>query len=329
MKKLLAAGLVCVAGPAMAASVWNAPADVAAIGALELQNKVEQLDGAHVATTFAPDAVLLNYGTGQIYQGRAEIQRAATSAHFQSVRNNIREQSILTNGSFACVIQTVDYQYVTPQGDPDTLSLRQMDALKKTGGRWEVVQEHLSAPMDPATGMAVTTNLEVRGSVVLPLDMAANQRVPVAQAQQEINKWAHDSFLALPVDTLMTYYGPGPNDVMAYAPISPGNLRGLAELRAFLAPALADTASLEITTPVLKTDTDGELGAQIDVQFIKTHFKSGKPDATTYWRQSDCLRRVGGKWYGVMSVASFPVDLESEYSTVTVASVPTDLKASR
>lgn len=326
MKKILAAGLVCVAGPAMAASVWNSPADVAAIGALELQNKVVQLDGAHVASTFAPDAVLLNYGTGEIYQGRAEIQGAATSAHFQSVRNNIREQSILTNGSFACVLQTVDYQYVTPQGDPDTLSLRQMDALRKTGGRWEVVQEHLSAPMDPTTGMAVTTNLEVRGNMVLPLDMTANQRVPVAQAQQEINKWAQDSFLALPVDTLMTYYGPGPNELVSYAPVSPGNLRGVAELRAFLAPALADTASLEITTPVLKIDTDGELGAQIDVQFIKTHFKSGKPDTTTYWRQSDCLRRVGGKWYGVMPMASFPVDLETGHSVATVAKIPANLK---
>lgn len=330
MKKFLVVGLLCVSAPAMAASVWNSPADVAAIIAIEQQNKVHR-DGADMATTFAPDAVVLNYMTGEIYEGRSEIQKAATAMQppFKSASSNIREQSILTNGSFACVLQTVDYQFVTKDGQPGTLSLRQMNALKKNGGRWEIVQEHLSAPMDPTTGLAVTNNLQVRGNVIVPTDMKANQRVSVAQAEKELKIWTHDSFLVLPVDALMQYYGPGPNDLAAYAPTTPGNLRGIAELRAYLAPGLADTSSLEITVPHLKIDTDGELGAQIDVQFIKSNFKSGKPSETTYWRQSDCLRRVDGKWHGVMAMASFPVDLKTGKSVVLVTTIPANLKTSK
>lgn len=320
MKKFLAAGLVCVAGPAMAASVWNAPADVAAISAIVQQSKV-QLDGASVARTYAPDAVVLNYKAGEIYQGRTAIQAAAAAAPLKSVKSNIREQSILTNGSFACAMLTVDYQFIAQDGKPGTLSLRQMDALKKNGERWEVVQEHLSVPMDPKTGLAVTGDLQVRGPMVWPADLSAGQRVPVAQAENEIKKWADDSFRAMPLNALMPFYGPGPNDMMSYAPTEPGNIRGKVELEAYLAPSLANTMALDIDVHLIKVDTDGELGAQIDQQYITSHFKGGASDIT-YWRQSDCLRRVDGKWYGAMAMATFPVDWKTGKSIVLVNEIP-------
>lgn len=322
MKKLLIAGLLCLATPATAASVWNAPADVAAIAALEQQ----KLDVPDVAASFAPDALVVDVKAGEVYEGRPAIQRAATAlrAPFKSAKSSIREQSILTNGNMACVLQTVDYQFLTKDSQPVSLSLRQMNVLKKRGGRWQVIHEHLSTPMDPANGLAVTSDLQVRGNWTGPPNVAASQRVSVAQAQKELATWAHDSFRALPVDNLMTYYGPGENDVMAYAPTTPGNLRGLAELRTYLAASLATVASLEITVPVLRIDTDGELGAQIDVQFIESHLKDGKTEIT-YWRQSDCLRRVDGKWHAMMAMVSFPVNPVTAKSIVLVPKVPENL----
>ena len=44
-----------------------------------------------------------------------------------------------------------------------------------------------------------------------------------------------------------------------------------------------------------------------------------------YWRQSDCVTRVGGKWYGVEDLASFPVDLKTGKSAAKWDSFPVDL----
>jgi hypothetical protein len=111
-----------------------------------------------------------------------------------------------------------------------------------------------------------------------------------------------------------------------YAPTVPGNLRGKAEMRAYYAPSMNSFESLETKTPILKVDTDGVLGAQIDIQEITLHLHDGKTQPL-YWRQSDCLRRVGGKWYGLLDMASFPVDLktgksESKWSSFPVVSRP-------
>lgn len=330
MKKFLVAGLLCVSAPAMADSVWNSPADVDAVVAAVQNSKVPG-NNVGIENRFSPDAVVLNYTTGDIYEGRDEIKKASVASRrpFGAISSTVREHSVLTNGNFACALTTIDYQFSTKDAGPVTIGLRQMDVLKKNDGKWEVIQEHLSAPMDPKTGMGTTSNLQLRGTSNAPEHLWASQRVSVEQAKDELKTWSYDSFLALPVDALMDYYGPGPNDIVSYAPVTPGNIRGKVALKEFLTQALVDTASLEISVPLIKIDTDGELGAQIDVQFIKTNFKSGKPSETTYWRQSDCLRKVSGKWYGVMPMASFPVDSKTGKSVVLVTTIPENLKTGK
>ena len=127
--------IACFAMPAIAATAVNAPTDVAAIKAFEQKN-AEQLDGAALAETYAPGAVVLDYMTGGIYQGRPAIRKAVTAllAPVKSVSAKIREHNIVTDGQFACDMTTTDYQFEDRAGKTGSMSLRQMDVLKKIGG---------------------------------------------------------------------------------------------------------------------------------------------------------------------------------------------------
>jgi ketosteroid isomerase-like protein len=302
--------LVCTATPAMAQTL-NSPADVAAIKAVE-QHNAELLDADAVAAAYANDAVVIDYMTGGIYQGRAAVRAgmAAQLAPIKSVQATIREHNIVTDGQFACDMLTADFRFVGKDGKSGAISLRQMDALQMIDGRWQVVQEQIAGLNDPKTGKAVMNDLAVRGDMAWPATMTLGKPVPMAEARGQIEAWTNTSLRVVGVDAIMGYYGPGENEVAMYTPTIPGNVRGKTEMRAYYAPSMNAFESLETKTPVLKIDTDGVLGAQIDVQEITLHLHDGKTQPL-YWRQSDCVRRVGDKWYGALDMASFPIDLKT------------------
>jgi ketosteroid isomerase-like protein len=322
---VFAAGAAFLAIPAAAAAAINAPEDIAAVAAFEQKN-AEALNGAIVAQTYAPDAIVLDYMTGGVYQGRAAIQNAVTEqlAPLTAISAKILEQSTVTDGDFACTMFTASFEFVKRDGTKGAVTLRQMDALKKIDGKWQVVQEQVAAPQDTKTGMAVMHDVQVRGDMVWPTSIASGEAVPREQALKEIEEWTNVSLRVVGIDAILPYYGPGESEVAMYAPTAPGNVRGKAEMRAYYAPSMNAFSSLETKTPVLKIDSNGRLGAQLDIQDITLHLKNGKTQAL-YWRQSDCVHRVGGKWYGVLNMASFPVDLktgksESKWSSFPVGS---------
>jgi ketosteroid isomerase-like protein len=310
-KYILAVGAACLAMPviAIAEPILNAPADVAAVKAFEQAN-AEQLDVNKLADTYAADAVVLDYMIGGLYQGRAAIKEGMSKqlAAIKSVKATIREHNIVTDGNFACDMQTTDYEVVTKDGSPASLSLRQMDVIQRIGGKWQIVQQHVAALKDNKTGNAVMKDLAVRGDQNWPQDMTFGEPLPVDQAKQEITKWTHDSIMVVGIDAIMPYYGPGEGEMVQYVPTAPGNIRGKSEMYAYYAPSMNSFTGLETKLPVLKIDTDGVIGAQIDIQDINMHLKGGK-EQKLYWRQSDCLHRVGSKWYGVLTMSSFPVDM--------------------
>src|ERR1700733_11892834 len=163
----LAAPIACLALPAMAASALNASTDVAEIKAFEQKN-AEQRDSVVLAKTYAPDAVVLDYMTGGIYRGRQAIEEAFAKqlAPLATSSAIIREHNLVTDGQFACDMLTTDFQFADRSGKTGSVSLRQMDALQKVGGKWQVVQEQVAALNDPKTGNAVMNDLQVRGDMV-------------------------------------------------------------------------------------------------------------------------------------------------------------------
>lgn len=309
--RYLIVSIALAAAPAIAQTAANAPADVAAIRAFEQAN-AEQTNASVLSQAYAADAVVLDYMSGGIYTGRTAIANAmaAQIAPLKSVRAEIREHNIVTSPGFACDLQTTDYHYTTRDGKAGVLSLRQMDAIKKIDGRWQIVQQQVAALNDPKTGNAVMTDLPTRGDKVWPADFSLGAPMPEDKARAEIRTWTDVSLRVIGIDAIMPFYGPGENELVQYGPTIPGNVRSKSEMYAYYAPSMNSFASLDTKTPVLKIDSDGLLGAQIDVQDITMHLKDGKAQAL-YWRQSDCVRRVGEKWYGVLNMSSFPTDMKT------------------
>lgn len=312
MKNLgLTLALLAAASPAMAAPAINAPADVAAIKALEQQNAVA-LDPAALARTYAPNVTVLDFMKGGIYRSRQAFQAAETPQlkRLKTITANIPEQNIVTDGSFACDMLTLNFNFTTQDGKSNTMSLRQMDALQKIAGKWQVVQEQLAVLKDPASNKPVMTDFKTDGDMVWPASIDDFQTVPVAQARREILDWANTSFRVIGIKAIVPYYGPGEDEYAAYAPTAPGNIRGLKGLYDYYAPSMNYFKSIEMHTPVLGIATDGTLGSEISVQLITLHLWDGKTKPL-YWRQSDCLHRVGGKWYGLLTQSSFPLDAQT------------------
>lgn len=71
------------------------------------------------------------------------------------VENKLTDMSITTSGSMAYAhnIQTV--QFTAKDGSRLTLVVRVSDVLRKVNGKWLIVHEHVSVPVDLATGKAV------------------------------------------------------------------------------------------------------------------------------------------------------------------------------
>ncbi len=104
----------------------------------------------------------------------------------------------------------------------------------------------------------------------------------------------------------MTYYGPT-DDVIVYDMLfPPGEFRGTKEVRDGFAPVM------NFTDPHVKmldfvVDSDGVFAVQIDAQDVTVKQKDGT-QSNFLLRQSDCMRRMGGKWYSVLEAISVPVD---------------------
>jgi ketosteroid isomerase-like protein len=313
--------VLAVLAPSLAAAapVLNAPGDVSAITALEMRNAA-QLDGHLLAETYAPHAVVLDYMAGALYKGRAEIEKSFTAelAPAKSIVPNMQEASILTDGKFACDAMTTSFQFILKNGKTGSMSLRQLDALEKIDGKWQIVQEEISAPMDPKTGMAVMSGLPVRGAMAWPADILAGPATTSTQADTEITAWFNKNARGIGIEAAMAPYGPGESEALLYGEMAPGNLRGKTEIRAYYLPVMGSYNALDLASPLLRVNSDGLLGAQIDTQDITLHLVDGKTRRIGL-HQMDCLHRVGDQWYTVEEMVAFPVDLATGKSVTDPA----------
>jgi ketosteroid isomerase-like protein len=192
-------------------------------------------------------------------------------------------------------------------GQEGDLTFRQLDAYRKVGDKWLIVQQHISQPVDPKSGMGIAdARMPVRGPQKWIAKSLAEPAVDIAQARKEIVRWLATGVLSPDTDTLMKYYGPG-DDVIVYdVQYPPGEFRGLREVRAGFDPVMNFT-NPKVKILALTIDTDGSFAVQLDVQDITLTQKDGT-QRNFMLRQSDCMRRVGGKWYSMLEEISMPID---------------------
>jgi len=305
----LGLGLVA-AGPRDAEVRFNAPGDVAAIKEVERVLATE-LDMNKLIEFYADDAVVLDIYAPGLFKGRDEIFAgfAPQLAKIKALRHSVPEMHVATNGNFGCAAMQIAFDTTLQDGRQLKMNVRQLDAFKKINGRWKVIQQHISLPLDPATLQAINAApVEPRRFVwsSKPLEPASTTR---EQGKKEIREFMDIGGASLGLDMLMKYYGPG-DDVLLYDSLHPRALVGRKEIRDYYAGIMNSYKGIKLRMPYFAADSDGSFGVQIDTQDITLTMNDGSKRNLAL-RQSDCMRRIGGRWYSFFEMVSYPVDMKT------------------
>jgi ketosteroid isomerase-like protein len=299
----------------------NRPADVSAV--TDIEKKLAKLNTMKdLIQYYAPDAVVFDTFTPGIYRGTKQIYDGFEQqfALGQSFTGEIRDMNILSDGKFACAATQEHFDFVMKNGTKGAITLRQLDAYKKIGGKWLIVQQHISFPMDPKTGMGLLDSpMPVRGPLQWNPQSFASAPVPVEQAKKEIRSWLDTGVLSRNLDELMAYYGPTDDAIVYDIVYPPGEFRGMQEIRVGFAPVMNFTDP-HVNILDFVVDSDGVFAVQIDTQDITLTKKDGTK-SNFYLRQSDCMRRMNGKWYSVFEEISTPVDAKTGKSVIKASAI--------
>jgi ketosteroid isomerase-like protein len=286
---------------------FNAPADVAAIKLIETtmatETNMDKLIGY-----YADDATVLDIYAPGIYKGRDQIYAgfAPQLARIQSMTHKVAEMNVATNGNFACAVSQIEFDTVLKDGKKMSLSVRQLDAFKKIGDEWKIVQQHISLPIDPKTGTAILDGpVDARGEITWSKDPIPGPASTPDEAKAAIRTWMDVGGASTSLDMLMGYYGPG-DDLLVYDSFA-SNLRGISEVRAHYATIMNSYTDIKLEMPNFVVDSDGVFGVQLDTQRITLKMKDGSTQKLAL-RQSDCMRKSGDKWYSFLEHLSFAVD---------------------
>lgn len=307
---VLAAFCLGFAAMPAAAAAFNDPADVKAITAIEMA-VATQTDISRIIGDYAPDAVVADTFLPGIYHGRTQIYNdfvpQVQALIPSTLRATMPELNILSDGRMACAALEVHFTFELKNGKPMAASLRQLDGYRKVAGKWQIFEQQISYPEDAKTGMAVMDSiLPVNGPMVWGTAPLPGPAVSPAVAKAQIRSWLETTARATTIAEVESAYGPGDSELV-YDESMPGELRGLQQIGAHYAPVLSAVASAAVTFPLFTDDSDGLLGIQLDMQKLALTMKNGAKLAVSF-RQSDCLRLVGGKWYSFFEMVSYPMD---------------------
>jgi ketosteroid isomerase-like protein len=286
---------------------FNAPTDVAAIKAIETtfasETNMDKLIGY-----YADDATVLDIYAPGIYKGRDEIYAgfAPQMASIDSMTHKMAEMNVATNGNFACAASQIEFDAVLKDGKKISLSVRQLDAFKKIGNEWKIVQQHISLPIDAKTGAAILDGpVNARSEIVWSKDPLPGPASTPEEAKAAIRTWMDVGGASTSLDMLMGYYGPT-DDLLVYDSFA-SNLRGMKEVRGHYAAIMNSYTDITLEMPNFIVDSDGVFGVQLDTQRITLKMKDGSTQKLAL-RQSDCMRKSGDKWYSFLEHLSFAVD---------------------
>jgi uncharacterized protein (TIGR02246 family) len=158
----LAFGLVCLLGGMLEAAPARAQAgDKAAIQALykQFNDAFDKKDVKGIMALYAPDCFVFDIVPPRQYVGWDAYKKDwdQTLAAFPGpINTTVSDLDITVVGSVAYTHYIVDGTMTDSSGKPSHLVVRSTDVWRKTGGKWLIVEEHNSFPVDLATGQADT-----------------------------------------------------------------------------------------------------------------------------------------------------------------------------
>ena len=287
------------------------PRDVSEITAIE-NEMAGETDIDKLMSHFAENAILIDINTPGWYEGRKQIYAAVQPqlAALQAIKFRMDEISVASDGKFACAAMQIHFDATKKDNSLLKMSIRQVDAFKRIGGHWRIIQQHLSVPVDPQSSTPIFDSaVSARGPLPWSKPAAPEPNAPVAQAKAEITTWLTAMATPKSIDEMAGYYGPA-DDFMIIDWWSPREVRGRQELYDYYGPQFVGVRDMQIRIPVVSIDTDGTFGAQVSQQHLRLNMKDGTSQLISF-RQSDCIRRVGNRWYSFFEMGSFPVDTKT------------------
>jgi ketosteroid isomerase-like protein len=83
---------------------------------------------------------------------RADLEKGF--AGLKDLKVNFLELKVDTDGRFGYARSVQHFTAKTPDGKPVDITFRQTDVLRKVDGKWKIVHQHISVPVDMKTGKA-------------------------------------------------------------------------------------------------------------------------------------------------------------------------------
>jgi ketosteroid isomerase-like protein len=92
------------------------------------------------------------------YKGNAAVRSDFDNvfANFAGAKGNFVELVVVTDGKMGMARSIQHFAWTDKAGKPQEVTVRVTDVFHKVDGQWKVIHTHLSAPMDPKTGMTQT-----------------------------------------------------------------------------------------------------------------------------------------------------------------------------
>ena len=156
----LALGAI-LAGSALTGSVWAAsaaPSDEAQIQALEKQfvAAFQAKDVAKIMTFYAPEGLLVfDVTPPRQYVGWAAYKKdweGLFAGTVGPVKFGVSDLAVTVVGPVAYGHSIQSVNWTAKNGKAAGMVVRVTDVWRKTGGKWLIVQEHVSVPVDLDTG---------------------------------------------------------------------------------------------------------------------------------------------------------------------------------
>jgi ketosteroid isomerase-like protein len=159
MKKL---GLAFAMIVGVAGLMWSL--DVNANAGVKDENAIKDVEHKMIATTNTDD-LMKYYDQNDVdvydlagpleYQGNAAVHSDFDGdfANFPNAKGEFVELVVVTDGKMGMARSIQRFTFKDKDGKPQEITARVTDVFHKVDGKWKVIHTHISAPMDPKTGM--------------------------------------------------------------------------------------------------------------------------------------------------------------------------------
>jgi ketosteroid isomerase-like protein len=101
------------------------------------------------------DVVVYDFAGPLEYKGNAAVRADfdAAFAGFIDAKGEFVELEVVTDGKLGIARSIQHFTFKDKDGKPQEATFRVTDVFHKVDGKWKAIQTHVSAPMDPKTGM--------------------------------------------------------------------------------------------------------------------------------------------------------------------------------